>query len=695
MLDCLLLLCCWHCVAAHQAAIFRLDPVRCGKHSPPWSTMFSASPDSTRPGSLAGPRSMVPAGAAPMLASMLTLMLPLMLALLAILACGAALAADDAPESANADTLQYTVRIQAPQPLAQLLEKNLDLMRFRGNARIDRRQLQRLIRAAPQQIETLVATEGFYMPEIKAALDAGSAEPVVVIEVTPGEPVRVDSVDLVLQGFEASASDAPFDTAAIKESWSLKPDQIFRQADWEAAKRNLLRQVLQTRYAHAQLSASQAAVDPETHRAKLRVVLDSGPELRFGDLRIEGLQRYPASVVADLNQIKPGDYYSEAKLQAYQARLQESTYFSSVEVSADLPPRVEPASAAANQADANTEIDAATPTTPEPSAPVAEATMAPPLAPLLVRVTENKLQNVSAGLGYSSNTGNRAQLSYDNLSLFDLKFKSALMLETKRQTARGTFYFPITPKGYNDSVGASFERSDIAGETTSVSTVAAKRVWGSTRIERSLTFEFLNEVKSVAGLDASTSKSLPLTYGITLRRLDSLLFPSRGYVLHAQLGGALLPLLTDEKFVRANAKFVYYHPLGKDAKLILRGEAGALGSKEKVGVPSVYLFRAGGDQSVRGYGFQELGVQEGNAIVGGRYLATGGAELQYWLTPTWGAATFYDAGNAADTIKDLHPKSGYGIGARYNSPVGPINVDLAYGHAVQKYRLHFSLGFTF
>jgi translocation and assembly module TamA len=558
-----------------------------------------------------------------------------------------------------------------------LLEKNLDLMRFRGNASIDRRQLQRLIRAAPQQIRDLVATEGYYTPEIKAELDAGSAAPVVVIDVNPGEPVQVGSVDLVLQGFEASAGDAPFDTQAIKDSWTLPPGQVFRHAEWETAKRNLLRQVLQTRYAHAQLSTSVASVDPETRRASLRVVLDSGPELRFGELRIEGLQRYPASVVADLNQIKPGDYYSEAKLQAYQARLQESTYFRSVEVSADLPTRVEPVAAALSTGTTNTAA-------------------APPLAPLLVRVTENKLQNVSAGLGYSSNTGNRTQLSYDNLSLLDLKFKSALMLETKRQTARGTFYFPVTPNGYNDSVGAAFEHNDIAGEITSVSTVAAKRVWGSTLIERSLTFEFVNEVKSVAGLDpTSNSKSLPLTYGITLRRLDNLLFPNKGYVLHGQLGAAVLPLLTDEKFVRANAKFIYYQPLGKDAKLIVRGEAGALASKEKVGVPSVYLFRAGGDQSVRGYGFQELGVQEGNATVGGRYLATGGAELQYWLTPTWGAATFYDAGNAADTIGDLHPKSGYGVGARYNSPVGPINVDLAYGHAVQKYRLHFSLGFTF
>ena len=51
--------------------------------------------------------------------------------------------------------------------------------------------------------------------------------------------------------------------------------------------------------------------------------------------------------------------------------------------------------------------------------------------------------------------------------------------------------------------------------------------------------------------------------------------------------------------------------------------------------------------------------------------------------------------NAADSVRDLTPKSGYGVGARWKSPVGPINVDLAYGHAVQKYRVHFSLGFTF
>lgn len=167
--------------------------------------------------------------------------------------------------------------------------------------------------------------------------DGEGGTPTVVVDVQPGEPVRVGSVEIVLQGF-ASSSDTPFDKAALQAAWTLPKGDIFRQDAWEQAKRALLRQVVQTRYPRAQLSDSLATVDPDQHSAALRVVLDSGPELRFGELRIEGLKRFPASIVANLNQIKPGDYYSEAALQAYQSRLQDTGYFASVDVSADRAP---------------------------------------------------------------------------------------------------------------------------------------------------------------------------------------------------------------------------------------------------------------------------------------------------------------------------------------------------------------------
>ncbi|SDH17375.1 translocation and assembly module TamA [Duganella sp. OV458] len=580
-----------------------------------------------------------------------------------------------------AEGLKYEVRIDAPNDVRELLQDNLDLVRFRGNDRIDREQLQRLVRVAPEQIRTLVATDGYYSPQVSATLDRESSDtPVVQVKVTPGDPVRVGEIDLSLQGFAPNPeqpADKQFDVNTLKAGWPLKKGEVFRQNEWESAKRSILRSVVQTRYPRAQLVESQATVDPEQHLAQLRVVIDSGPEMRFGELRIEGLKRYPDKVVRNLNQIHPGDYYSEAALQSYQSRLQDTGYFASVEVSADT------------SAILNEQLDAAA-MTPEQNA---AASMAP--LPLLVRVVENKRKNVSAGVGYSTNTGNRASLTYDDLSVFGLRMKSALTLETKKQTATSNFYFPITPEGYNDSVGASFERSDISGEVTSVASLAAKRAWGTPLLERNLTLELLTETKTVGGIPSSQSKSLPLTYGVTWRKLDNLLFPTKGYALNAQLGGALLPVLTDEKFIRGYTRGVLYMPLGTRSNAIFRGEFGALASGSKNGVPAVYLFRAGGDQSVRGYGYQELGVPLDGAITGGRYVATASAEYQYWFKPQYGAAVFYDAGNAGDTISALHPKSGYGVGGRWKSPVGPINVDVAYGHAVRKYRMHFSLGFTF
>ena len=604
---------------------------------------------------------------------------------------------DAAPESASATEaapapLQYEVKVNAPGDLDELLEKNLDLERFRGNPRMDREQLQRLVRDTPEQAKNLIATAGYYTPVVTVRVDTTGAKPVVIVDVEPGEPVTIDKVELELRGFDPTpplAASEPFDTEALKRSWSLKSGSVFRQADWESAKRALLREVVQTRYPRAQLVDTQAVVDPETHKVSLLVVLDSGPELRFGELRIEGLKRYDASIIRNLDKIRPGDYYSESALQSLQARLQDTGYFASVEVSADM------SSILGEQIEAGQESQQAEAEGAVPEAKPANRGPAPQL-PLVVRVTENKQQNVSAGLGFSTNTGNRAQLNYDNLNVWGTRFKSALTMETKKQAAHANFYFPTTERGYNDSAGASFERSDISNEITAVTTISAKRNWGGTNLERSLTFEFLSEDKTVVGLEQTRSKSLPLTYAITKRSLDSLLFPTKGYVINAQVGGALLPVLTDERFVRVASKAVYYRPLGEKGELIVRGEMGALGSKEKRGVPAVYLFRAGGDQSVRGYGYQELGVKEGDATIGGRYMLTGSAEYQYWFKPKWAIAAFYDAGNAADTVKAaMTPKSGYGLGGRYKSPVGPINVDVAYGHAVQKYRLHFSLGFTF
>lgn len=562
--------------------------------------------------------------------------------------------------SARAQGVPYEVQIDAPREIRQMLNDNLDLIRLRGNVRMDAAQLERLYRGTPDEIRQLAQTEGYYTPEIESHMETSEGTTRMRFRVEPGEPVRVGSIELVFEGAIATqpAKERPR-PEQLRNDWKLKQGAVFRHADWEAAKTALLRGVTQLRYPRAQLTETQATVDPVARKAALRVVVNSGDPVRFGPIRIEGLERYPESVVLRESRIRQGDIYRERALRAFQTRLQDSGYFRNVEVSPDL--------------ESGTDE-----------------------VPVRVTVSEYQRRRIGLGVGFSTNTGARTRLSYDDLTFLgrELKLNSSITMETKRQAASANILLPGEPRGYRDSVGAMYERTDIEGEDLRVASANARRTWGSPRTERSLTLEYINERRSVAGGDVTYSQALPLTYGTIWRRLDNRLNPTRGYTVQAQIGAAVEPLLTDKSFVRAYTKGVRYQPFGRDV-LILRGELGAVMSNGKEGIPSTLMFRAGGDQSVRGYAYQSLGVREDRAIVGGRYVATGTVEYQYWFLPSWGAAAFVDAGNAGDSLSALDPAFGYGVGARWRSPVGPVSLDVAYGERTREYRVHFSLGFTF
>jgi translocation and assembly module TamA len=132
--------------------------------------------------------------------------------------------------------------------------------------------------------------------------------------------------------------------------------------------------------------------------------------------------------------------------------------------------------------------------------------------------------------------------------------------------------------------------------------------------------------------------------------------------------------------------------------LQLRGEAGQVFKRDSLGVPDSLLFRAGGDDSVRGYGYRTLGPVRDGAVVGGPVMATASAELMWPLSDRlrdWYGAVFVDMGNAANTWRGFDLARGYGAGVRWRSPIGPLKADVAYGEATGKVRVHLSVGVSF
>lgn len=565
-----------------------------------------------------------------------------------------------ATASAPAQKPLYDVRIDAPQDLRELLAANLDLLRWRNFPNLPRDQIERLAEEAPAQAQRLLATQGYFSPQIAVRIDCPDDAPIqVVLHVQPGAPTRVQTVDLQVDGPDGQPDAAL--TARLSRAWALKPGAVFRDADWEAAKSKALSMLLSGRWPGARLVDSRASIDPATQQARLDVRLQTGAPYVFGGLKITGLQRYPASIVERLAPMRPGQPYSQSALLDYQAALQNSPYFRNALVDADL-----------RRAQGD-------------------------VVPVDVQVSENPSQKLGFGVGVSSDTGARAQAEWRDLNFLDRAWRlsSSVKLQTREQSGNVQLEFPRTAQGFDDSIGLSQDRTDISGLVTRNTSLTAQRARTRGNIDTVLALQYQAESLVPQGAAASEVHALSVNASWTRRDVNSVLYPSRGTLINVQLGGASRALLSSANFIRLYARGLGYVPLDRSNQLIFRAEAGAVLANGTSGIPQNFLFRAGGANSVRGYAYQSLGLQQGGAIVGGRYLFTASAEYDHWFTRQWGGAVFYDAGNAADTWSALKPVRGYGVGVRWRSPVGLVSIDLAYGQAVHAYRLDFNAGLSF
>ncbi|MGQ0525607.1 MAG: autotransporter assembly complex protein TamA [Betaproteobacteria bacterium] len=577
----------------------------------------------------------------------------------ALLCTAAGLAEEPRSENADPESFRFSVEIDAPGPIAALLKQGLDLVRWAADSRVSMPLLERLVVEARTAARDALAAEGYFSATVSSQVER--APPVRVrIQVEPGPRTVVAGVDLRFRGAVASGGPAAAERlAAVKRGWLLKNGEPFRQTQWDAAKRKALAELGAGRYAAARIAASAARVDPGANTAHLEVEFDSGPEYRAGGMRVAGLSRYPQSVVENMSPFAPGEPYDEIKMQIFLRRLLESGYFAS----------------------ARTEID----------------TRAPPQsAPLDVVVIEARSQRIDTGIAFSTDTKLGLQTDYSNANIFDSawRFRSRLKLDAKNQLLDGNFDTPPQPGGTWNTYSAKIERTDIQNQVTRQASIGAAHNWGLERTPSQLSLSAHTERKRIEASDIEDSHAVFLGYRKTFRHTDDLLAPRRGVLGSVQLGTSV-PGLATQDFLRGTIRATAFVPAGERADVTFRVHGGVVIADSRFGIPSTFLFRTGGDQTVRGYAFESIGVPQGNAIVGGRYLATASVEYTRWFAGDWGGAVFVDAGDAFDSRHAFDLAVGYGIGARWRSPIGPFRADIAYGERARSLRLHFSAGFTF
>ncbi|HEX6319068.1 MAG TPA: autotransporter assembly complex family protein [Burkholderiales bacterium] len=556
--------------------------------------------------------------------------------------------------------VQYRVEIDAPGEMAQTLRQGLNLARWQNDPQMTPDQLRRLADEAVREARETAATEGYFSAAASVAIEERPEQWVVRLTLDPGERTEVDDVDILFNGPATGDADARALLSRVREGWSLRRGQPFRQEDWEAAKRGAVRALSSWRYAAARIARSEALVDPATRRARLTVELDSGPPFRFGELRISGVRRYSERLVENLSPFRAGNTYDRDQLLVYQRRLLESGYF--VSVQADIDP----------------------------------AEGRPEASPVRVAVIEASTQHFEAGIGYSTDAGPRLEARYSNQDVLDSawRFRSGLRLDDKIRNLQVDFDSPPRPGARWNSLFARARETDIQNESTSELAAGVSHNWGAEVTPSALILSAHIEEQRVAGEVTDDRHAIYGGFRRSYRSTDDFIAPRSGYLAMFEVGGAL-PGLASRAFLRGIISASLFIPNGRRGDILLRGQAGRVLADSREGIPASFLFRTGGDQTVRGYGFESLGVQQGNAIVGGRRLLVTSAEYTHWFTDSWGLAGFVDAGNAWDGDSELEAVVGVGLGARFRTPIGPIRADVAYGEQTGQLRLHFSVGYSF
>jgi translocation and assembly module TamA len=553
------------------------------------------------------------------------------------------------------------VVIEAPRAYRKLLEEGLDLVRWQGDARVTMPLLQRLVAEARKAAAEAMAAEGYFSANVESRIDTKSgSEAVVHLSVAPGARTRVRKVDIGVQGPAANDAEGRKRIDVVKETWRLAPGQAFRQSGWDDAKEEALARLARGRYAAAHIVESEARIEREQRSADLSLKLDSGPVFHAGPTVISGLKRYPASVVENVNPIRQGEPYDATQLDLYQRRLLETGYFNAVHFAID----------------------------PDPSQA--------PAAPLRVNLIEAPSQRIDTGIAFTTDTGFGVTVDYSNVDIFDAawRLRPRLNVNQKEQQVNLTLDSPPRPGGTWNTYSARVKRSDILGDKTREGVLGYAYNWGLEATPSQVSVSAHLEKQSIEGSTNENNHAVFVGYRRTFRTTDDLVLPRRGVLGTAEIG-ASVPGLSSQEFIRVRGKVNWLIPFGLRNDVTVRGEAGAVLADSREGVVSSFLFRTGGDQTIRGYTFESIGVAQGRATVGGRYMALASVEYTRWVTDSLGAAVFLDAGDAFDQTSAFNLAAGVGVGVRWRSPIGPFRADVAYGERDKKIRLHFSVGFNF
>ncbi|MCA1796439.1 MAG: autotransporter assembly complex protein TamA [Geobacteraceae bacterium] len=550
--------------------------------------------------------------------------------------------------------IQLSIYNAAQEQEAGLLE-SLSLRNKEKKPDLSAAKIKRLHRVAEKEIRQAMQPFGYYAPEVEAKLEQTQGKWQAAYNITPGPPTILEHVEIRVTG---PGSEEPSIKAVLPPTTIVPGEKLDHRA-YEQTKSQLTDALYNAGYIDARFTRSEIRVYPSRHRADIYLIADSGPQFQFGPVTVEQEILHQA-FVDKFATFERGAPFDSSKLIDYQLALTDSNYFSEVEIITK------------RESASGTEI------------------------PITVKTKATKPRRYTAGLGFGTDTGPRfsAGAEFRRINKRGHKIRFDLLASSVEQFFSSQYLVPIkNVASDNLAFRASVSQNHIGDIDTRQFKfgTSINENWRGFRRQLSLTLEREN-----FDIGDGTQTSTLVIPGIQLSRTyaDNQLFPRSGYSVQLNIHGGLKSPLTETTFLHTRMSARAVLPLARRGRLLLRTELGAIRAANFSDLPPSQRFFAGGDQSVRGYAYQDLSPKnsDGDAI-GGEYLSVASVEVDYLLYKNFGAAMFFDAGNAGNEIL-TELKKGTGMGLRYRSPVGMIRVDVAHplDDSSDNFRLHISIG---
>lgn len=496
---------------------------------------------------------------------------------------------------------------------------------------------------------------GYYQPTITFSHSQDETE--LTVTVDRGEPVLIYESDIVLSG---EAKDDPDFLALIAKS-KLSKGSILNHGNYDSLKSSMRNLGLAKGYFDGSYELSKLEVAPELNRAYIRLHYNSGIRYHFGTTTVTGSQ-IEDDRVQSLKPFKDGEPYSITKVGEYNQNLSNTDWFSSVFVEPDL-----------SQLGEGREI------------------------PMKVSLAPQARNQIETGIGVSTDLGVKGTLKWKKPWVNEQghSFNSSLSISKPEQTITATYKIPLDDV-LNDYYQVKYGMKNLDNRDTKSleSNLALERYWRlDNGWQRTVFIRYLVENYEQGLQDDLAQFVLPgILFSRTRTRGGSMPMWGDKQTIMVEAGDDTL--LSETKVVRFQGQTAWIRSIGNNHRGLTRLQFGGNFADEFEKLSPSLRFFAGGDNSIRGYGYESISPRdESGALTGAKFIATSSFEYQYRLVGNWWGAAFYDIGDAFNDTPEW--KHGTGVGVRWASPVGPVSLDFAWGLDAKKgdeFQLHFSLG---